>query len=576
MISFRDLLNARLGGRAEATGLLLAMAGGWATLPGVLGTGLDGIVAGLTLAAGGGAMVGSHLIRHLRTDGLGGAGAFAINSDRVPKDDGHGISIGFVGDTLEELRIPAAAWSRHVMIVGQSGVGKTVLGQWIMLQQIARGGGLLWIDGKLDPANLRDLYLMCKWCGRGRDLLVLNPGNPSMSNTYNPVLVGEPDEVAARCMALVPEAGTSAGADHYRAGATVALSTLVAAIQATGKAFCFSDLRVLLTSPKALEWLLKSVKGSDAALQLDLFLDQYRRADRRSGTRTLDSDALATAFGGIGSRLTQFSSTGFGKVMNTYVPEVNLFDAVRRNKIVYVMLPTMGKGEAASGLGKLVVGDFRSAVARVQALPENQRPDPPFLGFFDEAGSYVTQAWSRMFEQARSAHLVMIPAFQTRANLETLGSELRAMVAGNTLTKVFFKPGEPDTSAWMADMIGQEAQVQHGLNDSGSRSTRAGSIADHLAGAGGAGGTGGEAHGQSTAARVGYKVTPDDLALLAPGEAVVVHDGSNVYHLHVPRVTFCPEFARQAGAVQLIHAAPVAAPADGLDLLGKVDHFLGG
>src|SRR6185437_2990968 len=99
----------------------------------------------------------------------------------------------------------------------------------------------------------------------------------------------------------------------------------------------------------------------------------------------------------------------------------------------YFALPTMGKGEAATALGKMAIGDFRSAIAAIQELPKHERPQRPFLGFFDEAGSYVTQAWSRMFEQARSARLVMCPAFQTRANLETLGPELRAMDAATTV-----------------------------------------------------------------------------------------------------------------------------------------------
>ncbi|WP_204301926.1 hypothetical protein, partial [Serratia marcescens] len=75
-----------------------------------------------------------------------------------------------------------------------------------------------------------------------------------------------------------------------------------------------------------------------------------------------------------------FGSGNFGQITNTYDPEVDLYEAVRRNQIVYLPLPTMGKNEAATNFGKLAIGDFRSAIAKVQSLPPEQRPDPPYLG----------------------------------------------------------------------------------------------------------------------------------------------------------------------------------------------------
>lgn len=569
MLDFHDILATRLGGTRDTAGLLLIMVGGLVTLlpnlPYWVSAG-----GGLALSLAGGALIGLHFAPRIRIKRFSGAAGLELNSNAVPSADEDGMSIGFVGDTAQELVIPPAEWTRHAMIVGQSGVGKTVLGQWLMLQQIKRGGGLLWIDGKLDPANLEDLHRACAWCGREGDLLVINPGNPALSNTYNPLLDGEPDEIAARCGSLIPEAGASAGADYYRQGAINAIATLVDAIQAAGYGFHFADLQTLLTSGKALEALARALdaraSGSgNVRARFGLFIDQYRRVDRVTRKHEIDTDELKRAFGGLGARLAQFGSGGFGHVMSTYAPEVNLFDVVTHNKIVYVMLPTMGKGEAASALGKLVIGDFRTAIARVQALPESERPDPPFLGFFDEAGSYVTQAWSRMFEQARSARLVMVPAFQTRANLATLGDELVAQVAGNTLTKIFFKPGEPETAKWMADMIGQEMQEQRSQSSNETISARNASLADRVRGAGGTLGGSGDGAGESRSTRFGYRVTPDDLVRLGRGEAVALYDGAKVYKLHIPRVTFDSDFVERTGSFKLSHpAAAVGAP--GLDI----------
>lgn len=567
MISFKELSAAELSGRSDARALLLAMAGGFATL--LLGSGIVGVTVAFAVAAGAGVIIGRGLSVYFRSHSLMHEGGLDINSSPVPDGGPDGVSLGFVTGYggVAPLRIPLAAWMRHAMIVGQSGVGKTVLGEWIMLQQIAAGGGLLWIDGKLDPQNLQKLWLMASWCGRGDDLLVINPGDPSCSNTYNPLLAGEPDEVAGRCLSLIPDSGANGGADYYRQSAAVAVAALVRAVQATGRNFNFSDIRMLLTNTKALEWLLRELKNGqdeEAAVAFDLWLDQYRRADKKTGIKRVDLDAIKSVFGGIGSRLTQFAAGSFGKVMNTYAPEVDLFDAVTRGKIVYVMLPTMGKGEAAGALGKMIVGDFRTSIARVQALPEAERPARPFLGFFDEAGSYVTQAWSRMFEQARSARLVMCPAFQTKSNLETLGKELRAMVAGNTLTKIFFQPGEDETAKWQADLIGKEMQIQIGRSTGASSSASSeGKRSD------------GASSSYNESLREGYKVSPDDLARLGQGECIVQHDGSNVYKVHVPRVTFDPAFVSKVGPFRLNHPAGGEAK-EGLNLLARAREFLDG
>lgn len=569
MVSIKDLTKARLGGSRDALALAAIMIGGFLTLPGLLGGGYLGTTVALLLACAGGAVIGKDLSESLRINGFQRRGGLEINSSKVPDFDPAGVSIGYVGDRAEPLVIPLSEWMRHSMIVGQSGVGKTVAGEWLMFQQIQSGGGLMWIDGKLDPGNLEKLWQMACWCGRGDDVLVINPGNPAASNTYNPLLDGDPDEIAARCVSLIPTAENNAGADYYRQNATIAVNTLVAAIKATGLGFNFSDLRVLLTNAKALEWLVKKLEkdGKDAeALHLNLFLEQFRSRDKKAGVKFLDVDRVKQTFGGLGSRLAQFGSGQFGQVMNAYDPEIRLKDCVTRGKILYVMLPTMGKNEAATALARLAIADFRSAIAAVQDMPEAERPKRPFLGFYDEAGSYVTQAWSRMFEQARSARLVMVPAFQTKANLEVLGQELRAMVAGNTLTKIFFKPGEPDTAEWMAEMIGKEMQVQHSVSEgkSGSVHGPAGVTKSVTSGA---------SAGASRSLREGYKVTPADLAKLDKGECIVVHNGSLVYKVHVPRLTFDKAFVDKVGPFRLNHPAR-AGDAKGLDLLSYAREFL--
>lgn len=565
MIDYRDVRDMNFGGCWDTLALLWVIGAGFVTLPVLYGPTAYAFTLGVIIAAFGGVQFGWRIGTKLR---LTHGGVFDLNSHEPPAAGEGGVRVGYVAHSMRELVIAREDWTQHAVIVGKSGVGKTVLGSWLMFQQIACGGGMLWIDGKLAPGNIEMLHRMCCWAGRPDDLLIINPGTPAMSNTYNPLLDGDADEIASRLGALLPDASNNAAADFYRSGAVNAIGTLIEATRAAGYAITFDDLRILLTRPRALEWLLADLrkKGKVAeSTQFDLFLDQLRQRDRKTGVDVLDQDGLRKMFGGLGARLAQFSGGKFGEVMNAYAPEVRMKDVVRQGKVLYVALPTMGKGEAAMALGKMAVADFRSTIADVQALPEDQRPNPSFLCFFDEAGSYATQQFSVMFEQARDARTVMAPAFQVKQSLAGLAPELLARVTGNTVTRIFFKTDEPETAAWIADMIGKEMQEVHTWSESSGSNSRGVSIIDRGRGSSNSTSASRSAS-HSVSMREDYKVTASDLGKLDRGECVVTYGAHRVYHVLVPRVTFDDDFAARVGPFRPRHPADVQTP-EGLEPL---------
>lgn len=573
-LSFGQLRNLQLGGLQDTAALLGVAAGAMATHPALAPSPYAlAAMLGMGASALGGGWLGRRWSDALAFDALEG-GTLRINSSRPPAPTPDGMHLGYIVDTGEPLVIPMNAWMRHAMIVGQSGVGKTVLGSWIMYQQIARGGGMLWIDGKLDPGNAAMLRAMCAWAGRQDDLLIVSPGEPHASNTYNPILFGDADEVASRCLSLIPASEDNAGADHYRQSANQALTTLFNAIQSCGLAYNFADMNVLLMNAEAMHWLEQRVPyGTEAQKQLSLFIHNYKKPMRGpggGGVEMIDPERLKTTLGGIAGRLFTFGSGKVGQVTNTYNPEVRLKEDVLANRIIYVALPTMGKAEMASNFGKMMIGDLRSSIAQIQSLPEAQRPSPPFLSFFDECGSYVTNSWGRMFEQSRSASMMMTPAFQTRANLEVLGEELRAMVSGNTLTKMFFKPGEFDTANWMADLIGEERQRVHSI--SANRGTGRSKVAHVAASPGGSTEAGAQAFSEST--QNDYKITGSELMKLGQGEAIVTFDGHNVYHIRIPMVRVTGDAWAEAEATGINRRR--VRRVKGLSLTDDIERWIGG
>lgn len=59
----------------------------------------------------------------------------------------------------------------------------------------------------------------------------------------------------------------------------------------------------------------------------------------------VDIKRMKETFGGLAGRMYLFGTGKFGDVMNTYAPEIDLFEAIRAKKIIYVALPTMGKNK---------------------------------------------------------------------------------------------------------------------------------------------------------------------------------------------------------------------------------------
>lgn len=555
------------GGLADNIALSALSASAFAANPAFY-AGTPGVIAGAGLAAG----AGFWAARRIASAGyrsVFSTSSVKINSDEVPLvSPEDGMLLGYTVDTGEPLIIPWDDWMRHCLVVGQSGVGKTVFGEWVLAQQIVRGGGLLWIDGKLDPENLYKLDAMCAWAGRRADLLVINAGDPNLTNSYNPLLAGDADEVSSRVLSLIPSSESNPGTDYYRQAANQGVTTLVDAIQHAKLAYNFMDLSILLQNQRALTMLESLVPAGPQAKALKLFLDQFKQSNK-DGVVSIDIKRLKETFGGIGGRMHMFGSGNFGQITSTYSPDVNLFEDIMANKIIYVMLPTMGKKEAASNFGKMMLGDFRSAIAKVQDLPKNERPWPPFLNFSDEFGSYVTQAADRPFEQGRSAHTVMMPAFQTMANLDAVSEELREMVLGNTWNKVFFKVGTDDTAKKIVELIGKERRVSltisisdgHGVQRDPSRSAPKGS-------------SGSDSFGLTERTEEVEKVSADMLKKLGKGEAIVTYGGSKVYHIKIPAINFDKSFLEEIGPFSINKKPPRYRR--GLDLFGKVDGLLSG
>lgn len=484
-----------------------------------------------------------------------------------------GLCLGYTSDKGEPLFIPDESLFRHMWIVGMSGVGKTVCGSLLMAQQIQRGGGVLFVDGKLDADNILSLYQFAVWCGRGHEFYVLNPGDPSTSNTYNPILDGDPDEVAARLLSLIPSTEGNAGSDFYKQSANQALTIIIGACQRSGLAYNFYDLAVILNNEEAMKELQNKLNSrapsSDEAKNLKLFLDQYRipQDPRNPLAGGIDMKRIKETLGGMAGRLFQFGTGSFGQILNTYTPEVKIYDAIRDGKIVYAALPTMGKDIAANNFGKMLLGDFRTAVSWLQRN-KHDRPRIPFLCFFDEAASYVTESWAVIFEQARSAGIFLMPAIQTESGFAAVSDDFSERVIGNTTTRAYFRIGTTKTAELVADLIGKTSRVSRTTTESGGASDSQQFVQFSPQKSS----SSNDSEGLSEREEEVHLVTPDQLKSMNIGEAVVQYNGKLVYNILIPAIRPSAAMCQAIGPLRLNH--PRQRMKTGLNLKNRLDEFI--
>ncbi len=532
-------------------------------------------MAGLACALGGAAWVGQRVAKQLADKNLIQS-KLNIESASILSRRTDGILVGYRTDTGEPVYLPRDAANPHGLIQGGSGKGKTTLAMLMIFQQIQRGGGLIFVDAKMDSVDLLTIYQYAAWCGRAQDLWVINPGNPEESNTYNPILYGDPDEVADRLLALIPAAEDNPGADHYRQAAKQGLTTLVGALQAVGLAYNFIDLSILITNQTALSELERTMRNHiphhAATKTLSLFLEQYRGGfgnDNQSHSQTqINIKRLKEIFGGIGSRLHGFGTGGFGEVANSYSPQVRMYDGIRQNKIIVLRLPTMGKPEASFSFAKMALADFRTSISWLQSLPQELKPNPVFLAFMDEFGSYGMQSMAQPLEQGRSACVGLWPMFQTYAQLDKVSKDFKQIINATTETKIYFATGDQTAAEEAASLVGETKVVTHGI----SNTSRSSASTPKVAVAPEGGYSDDAAQGISETLTKDFRVTADDMKKIPKGQCIMNYQGDEIFHLVVPKIVVSSSLAKEIGPVRINYIK--TKPVRGCDYFKNADRYL--
>ena len=302
----------------------------------------------------------------------------------------------------EDINISSSLMTRHCLGIAATGGGKSNFLNLILKQQMMRGGGAIHIDGKSSKEAALEFLNLARQHDRWQDVRIINIADPDFSNTYNPLLRGDQDEVTSRIMELIGNKGDP----FFRGQAARGMRAIAGILKVIGKPYNFGDLNVLMTNEVAMRQLLEDApKSTKEYSDFKIFFDQMTEIDPKTGKQKLNASKLQHTFGDLSSRLHSYYVGTAGRVLNSYAPEVDLYQAIKENLLVYVALPMLNKREAAIDFAKFFISDLKTAIGQIQN--DKYKPHPTFLTLMDEFSSYAQPSLAPVFEQARSANVCL-------------------------------------------------------------------------------------------------------------------------------------------------------------------------
>ena len=333
----------------------------------------------------------------------------------------------FVGTGPRRQPIYLTEWDldTHGHIMGHPGSGKTrsVL-EPLMLQDLRRSKGLLFMDAKGSSENVRMIKTLSAITGRAKDLKVFALAFPAWSHTYNPVHLGptgDPLATAERVFSVFP-----LEQEYYRGQSKQLFYNLVRLLAATGNAFNLRDLRIAIANDEALRYCMDLSDDTTAEFEINNQLKQL-------GHRRLET------FTGLYNALADYDHP----LLNAYDPDIVIEDIMNERGVVYFNLPANRYALLAPAIGKIVLQHIQ-AVGALRQIDRDRYDQTPFAVNIDELNRFAFKELVPSLAMLRDAHVQFRLSHQSLGDLEQVSPEFARQVKDNTGWKMFLFENDPD------------------------------------------------------------------------------------------------------------------------------------
>jgi energy-coupling factor transporter ATP-binding protein EcfA2 len=339
--------------------------------------------------------------------------------------------------------IKAKDRTRHVYVIGKTGMGKSTLLENMAVQDILNGEGLAFIDPHGKTADLLLEYVPEH---RLNDVVYFAPFDIEHPISFNVLEKVDPDKrhlVVSGLMSTFKKIWQDAWSARME---YILTNTLLALLEFPGATLL--GVNRMLSDKEFRKKVISHV--TDPSVR-SFWVEEFANYTERMA---------AEAVPAIQNKIGQFTNNSLIRNMIGQ-PEssFNIRDLMDRKKILIINLSKGRIGEANANLlgGMLITKIFLGALSRADIPDSEIQKLPNFYLFVDEFQNFANESFADILSEARKYKLNLTIAHQY---IEQMEEEVRAAVFGNVGTMIVFRVG-----AFDAEVLEKEFAPQFTAED---------------------------------------------------------------------------------------------------------------
>lgn len=329
---------------------------------------------------------------------------------------------------MVKFGIKAKDRTKHMYVIGKSGMGKSTLLENMAIQDIQNGEGLAFMDPHGGTAEKLLDFVPEE---RKKDVIYFAP-----FDTEYPVALNVLEKVDANKRHLVANGLMAAfkkvfGEDKFSDRMQYILNNIILTLLENDNETLIGINRIL-SDKEYRKKMIENVK--DPSIR-SFWLEEYAKA----GEKYQQEAAPA-----IQNKIGQFTSNPL--IRNIIGQKKTSFDIreIMDNKKILIINLSKGKmGEGNANLiGSLLITKiYLAAMSRADVDPYKLNELPPFYFYVDEFQNFANDSFANILSEARKYQLALTVAHQY---VEQMTDEVRSAIFGNVGTMVTFRVGATD------------------------------------------------------------------------------------------------------------------------------------
>lgn len=321
--------------------------------------------------------------------------------------------------------------SRHVYIIGKTGMGKSTLLENMAAQDILNGEGMCFVDPHGSAIDALIEYIPEH---RVQDVVYFAPFDTEYPISFNVLEDVDPDKrhlVMAGLMASFKKIWP----DSFSARMEYILAnTLLALLEFPGATLL--GVNRMLAEKDYRDMVIANVTDSSVKA---FWIDEYNKWDPRYARE---------AGAAIQNKIGQFTANPLIRnIIGQQKTSFNLREMMDNQKILLVNLSKGQIGEANGNLlgGMLITKLYLAAMSRADVGVQNLKKLPNFFFFVDEFQNFANESFADILSEARKYKLNLTVAHQY---VEQMEDAVASAIFGNVGTMITFRIGATDAEVF--------------------------------------------------------------------------------------------------------------------------------